>query len=196
MAKVGYTQLRLKPQVLTTRKIVYNHTWAGVTMQKRICFLKKKIQNTNIIYDKKKLYQECLKIIFTQLKQMNKSKSLKNFNSLRVVDWPGPRTGWFPVVKALFDDWSASHMTSCEPWVHTQTHNDMSLAWKLLTVIEDMKITKVNHRGTSMKILITTNLITGVKAQSLGMCKRPNQVWAKYKKMREERENGWCPIAW
>lgn len=54
-------------------------------MQKRICFLKKKIQNTNIIYDKKKLYQECLKIIFTQLKQMNKSKSLKNFNSLRVV---------------------------------------------------------------------------------------------------------------
>lgn len=54
-------------------------------MQKRICFLKKKIQNTNIIFDKKKLYQECLKIIFTQLKQMNKSKSLKNFNSLRVV---------------------------------------------------------------------------------------------------------------
>lgn len=54
-------------------------------MQKRICFLKKKIQNTNIIYDKKKLYQECLKIIFTQLKQMNKSKSLKNFNSLKVV---------------------------------------------------------------------------------------------------------------
>lgn len=54
-------------------------------MQKRICFFKKKIQNTNIIYDKKKLYQECLKIIFTQLKQMNKSKSLKNFKLRALV---------------------------------------------------------------------------------------------------------------